>query len=89
MSSIETGLADRPNMPFSSVMDRVAATTSNRPGSTSTKLTRSPALTRSALRTSAGMVTVHTPAPGVERASQRGLSQGRRQCVSAGQLHEG
>jgi hypothetical protein len=45
MSSIDTALLGRPNNPFKSVTGRVAATTSNRPGSICTNSTLSPALT--------------------------------------------
>jgi hypothetical protein len=45
MASIETALLGRPNNPFRSVTGRVAAPTSNRPGTICTNATLSPALT--------------------------------------------
>src|SRR5262249_28755814 len=56
MSSIDTVLAALPNMPLSSVTDRLAAINRYWPGSICTNSTRSPASTASAWRTSAGMV---------------------------------
>jgi hypothetical protein len=45
MSSIDTRFFANPSTAFNSVTECVAATTSNRPGSTSTNSTRSPRLT--------------------------------------------